>query len=314
MTKRFLVGIAGAGIFGGHHASKFADHPLTELAGIYDIDPVRAAALADKHNAPSFTDYSEFLKHLDGVVIAAPASAHYLLARAALLEGLNVFVEKPITLDVDEADDLIAIATRRGRILQVGHQERYVAGAAGLFNRTKPIRRIECVRRTKASGRCEDVSVALDLMVHDLDLVRKLTKAEIAAIEAKGDRHDISATLVLDNGAEVTLEASRRAEEIDRRMTVYYDDGDVTFDFIARRLTDSADPAGVQDQPYSPVFDDPLGFGARQFVQSLIDGRTPIVSGRDGRQALAWARRIEAAAGVDHAIVEGEPTRERLRA
>ncbi len=315
MTKPIRVGVAGAGVFGGHHSAKIASHPDAAFAGVYDIDPARAEALAARFDVSPFTDYSALVEAVDAVIIAAPASAHYELAQEALAAGRHVFVEKPIALDTADAEMLIMLARANGAVLQIGHQERYVAEAAGLLAIGKSPARISCVRRTTASGRCEDVSVVLDLMVHDLDLIRKLTNADIESLTATGDAHDAKAELALSNGALATLEASRRADAPERRMMLVYDDGVIEFDFV-NRTTVNTTAAPLQadfdaDDPPA-AFCDPLGVGANAFIDAASNLREPLVTGEDGRDALDWARRIEDEAGIG--LAETFEATERLRA
>ncbi len=316
MTKRIKVGVAGAGVFGGHHCAKVADIPQAELIGVFDIDHARAVNIAKRHHAPAINDFSKLVEKADAVIIATPASAHYALAKRALECGRHVFVEKPMALDRSEAEKLIALAASHGVILQIGHQERYVADAAGLFNRLSSPVKVDCVRHTAASGRCEDVSVVLDLMIHDIDLIRQLTNAEIETVSATGAAHSVDADLVLSNGSLVSLIASRRAGAPERRMTLVYDDGVIEFDFMKRTAINTtpiplhADFSG-EDLPLA--FRDPLAFGANDFIDAIAEGRRPLVTGEDGRGALDWALRIEDAAGIN---AKAQPAKmlERLRA
>lgn len=306
MNERIRIGVAGAGVFGGYHCTKITDHPKAALSGVYDIDALRAASLADIHSTKPCTEYGALLDAADAIVIATTASSHYDLAAEALRSGKHVFVEKPITLFAEEADALIDLAKRQKVILQAGHQERYVAEAAGLFTRQRAPLKIDCVRHTAASGRCEDVSVALDLMVHDLDLVRMLARSEIDAADAHGDMHDIRAELRLTNGSVVTLSASRRATIPERRMTLVYDDGVIEFDFVNRRTANTTPKELSSDfeSDAAPLgFRDPLAFGADAFISAIMAGAAPSVSGEDARDALVWARRIESAAGIDETPV-----------
>ncbi len=315
MTTRLRVGVAGAGVFGGYHASKYAAHPDVRLTAVFDIDGARASALASRFSSHAFSDFDIFLAACDAIVIAAPASVHYALACRALEAGKHLFIEKPVTLDVDEADALISLAREKELILQVGHQERYVFAAAGLLARGKAPLKIDSIRCTTASGRCEDVSVALDLMVHDIDLVRQLTGADIASIAAEGSQHALSAELKLTNGTLASLRSSRRTETPERRMTLIYDDGIIEFDFVKREVTNST-PAVLEadfSNDAAPLsFTDPLGFGANVFISCISLGREPIVTGEDGREALRWALEVEEAARLG--IIEERAIPERQRA
>ena len=316
MTKRIKIGVAGAGVFGSHHCNKIAELELAELSGVHDVDHSKASALADKHNVTAEEDFSSLIERSDALIIASPAICHYELALAALGANRHVFVEKPLALSLDQADALIALAAERNLILQVGHQERYVAAAAGLFDRKRAPVKIDCIRHTAATGRCEDVSVVLDLMIHDIDLIRKLTNAEIETVSASGSNNAADAELVLTNGSVVSLAASRRDGSPERRMTLVYEDGVVEFDFVNRKAANTT-PAPLhacfdgEDAPLS--FRDPLGFGANAFVKAVANNNAPIVTGEDGRGALAWALMIEDAAGIGLTNTEYK-TPERRRA
>lgn len=320
VSSKLRIGVAGAGVFGAHHASKYAASNDAILVGVLDRHPDRAEALANRFGARVFDDEGALLDGVDALVIATPAVTHYDFARAALEAGRHVFVEKPVALTPEDADELIALADARSLILQVGHQERYVAAEVGLFERREAPLKIDCVRCAAPSGRCEDVSVVFDLMVHDLDLVRHLTKSELETLDASGDAHEAFAEMSLANGAVASFKASRRAAHLERRMTLVYEDGFIEIDFIKRDIVNST-PAALRSDlngKQAPLaFVDPLGFGANQFVAAVLSGEAPVVSGRDGRDAVAWARRIEDAASISAGNVNGAhqaETRERLLA
>ncbi|WP_425407732.1 Gfo/Idh/MocA family protein [Hyphococcus sp.] len=317
MTKIIKVGVAGAGVFGGYHASKYARNAQAPLTAVYDPDAQRAVALAGKHNVEAISDFEDLLAATDAIIVAAPATAHFEIACAALKAQKHVFIEKPITLNVADADTLIDLASENNAVLQVGHQERYVFEAAGLFGRSRAPLKIDSVRSAAGSGRCEDVSVVLDLLIHDIDLVRHLSQAEISSLSAKGGDHEASAELGLTNGSVVSLMASRRTPAPERRMTLVYDDGVIEFDFLRRRVSNST-PAILQPEMFADAptlaFSDPLAFGANEFIANIMNGRTPTVSGRDGREALRWALRIEQAAGIAGQTPEVKENLERRRA
>ena len=316
MTKRIRIGVAGAGVFGGYHCSKISDLPQADLAGVFDIDHARASALAGKNHTLAATTFQALLERADAVVIATPAISHFELAEAALRAGRHVFVEKPVALTTREASQLIALAQAAGVVLQVGHQERYVAEAAGLFGRDAAPVKVNCVRQTASSGRCEDVSVVLDLMIHDIDLIRTLTDAELKSVVATGDAHAVEAELVLTNGSTVMLTASRRSASPERRMNLIYEDGLIEFDFVNRKATNTT-PSPLQaqfsDEDLPLAFRDPLAFGASAFVAAIENKGAPIVPGEDGRRALEWALAIEQAAGIVGAADQTVAS-ERLRA
>src|SRR3990167_808594 len=171
MTK-VKVGVAGAGVFGNYHAQKAAASPHADLMGIFDVDLERAEKLAEAFGTKGYSDYADFLKVCDAVVIAVPATWHEQLARQAIDAHCHVLVEKPLALSGLAARDLADEAAARGRILQVGHQERFVAKAMGVLAIPETPLLVESVRSGPPApgGRAGDVSVIWDLMIHDLDL------------------------------------------------------------------------------------------------------------------------------------------------
>lgn len=304
MKAEIRAGVAGAGVFGGYHADKYAVVPGVVLAAVFDNDAKRAESLARKHGASAFTDYDQFLEAVDVVTIATPASHHYAYAASALSSGRHVLVEKPVALDIEDAEALVAVAAARGLVLQVGHQERFVAETLGFFDRGRAPRRVRCRRVNPRTGRGEDVSVVFDLMIHDLDLLRRLPLGPLVAVSASGDRDDVEAELCFANGARALLHASRTAPAVDRRMSIDYEDGAVSIDFIAREVKDTTRTgrvaAAFKSSLGEPAFADPLGFGVARFIAAVRGQGDCPIPGEEGRDALEWAviidRALQAAA------------------
>jgi predicted dehydrogenase len=299
LKPEIRAGVAGAGVFGGYHAAKYAALPGVVMAAAFDKDAARARALADRYGAAAFTDYDAFLAAVDAVTIATPASHHFTYAQAALSAGRHALVEKPLALDIEDAEALVDLAARRGVVLQVGHQERFVAEALGLFERGRSPRRVRCVRVNPRSGRGEDVSVVLDLMIHDIDLLRRLPLGPLVAVSATGDRDDAEAELCFANGARAILHASRTAPVADRRMAIDYEDGAVAIDFMARTVKDTTKArqavVAFEKSEAEPAFSDPLGFGVARFVAAIRGQSDCPIPGEEGRDALEWAVMIDRA-------------------
>ncbi len=298
------VAVIGAGVFGGFHSGKYAAHPDVELVAVVDLDIEKARAVAEKHGARGVRDLDEVIGAVDAVSVAAPAKVHYALARRALEAGLHCLVEKPIALDIAHADELVAIARRKGLALQVGHQERYVFSEFGLLSRDAEPVYVECRRAGPFSGRGTDVSVVMDLMIHDLDLVHQVAPAGVRRVEAQaefvhGDLADeVTADLTLENGTEVRLFASRNADDKQRSMRLVYTDGEIFLDFVNRTLTNTT-PAklesafGGEERDGAPaIASDPLGYGIARFIQCVQCGEEPVVTGAQARRALATALAI----------------------
>ncbi|MEM1381350.1 MAG: Gfo/Idh/MocA family oxidoreductase [Pseudomonadota bacterium] len=301
MVERLRAGVAGAGVFGGYHANKYAEAEDVGLTGIFDLDLGRAMDRAAEHQAQAFDDFDAFISEVDILTIATPATTHAPLAQAAINAGKHVLVEKPIAMDVADADALISAAKDAGVVIQVGHQERYVADAFGLFDRDTP-KVVTSRRLNKYSPRAGDVSVVLDLMIHDLDLLAELTgqdNARVVSAEARRERSEhadyVDVTLAI-GGIEARLMASRLEETPLRDLTLDYDDGTVTLDFLGRQVTNTTGTPVAADfsaDTLPPSLKDPLAFGTQSFIAAVRRGAAPIVPGQAGRRALALALLVE---------------------
>jgi predicted dehydrogenase len=297
------AGVIGAGVFGGHHAAKYASDPRVEFVGVYDVDAERAAALAREHGARAFSSLDALLAEVDAVTVASPAPSHGGIGRAALEGGCHVLVEKPIATTLAEADAMLAHAAATGRVLQVGHQERFVFEAMGLLAVDERPKLIEARRMGPFSPRGSDVSVTLDLMTHDLDLARRLagrapvSELSATAVREKTDFLDrVEARLLFANGVEARLTASRLHDARERVMRVEYESGVVEVDFVAKSFTNTTphrlDPSFAE----APSARDSLGANVTAFLDAVLGGTSPAVSGADGREALALALAIDEAA------------------
>ena len=239
---RLAVGVAGCGHFGRFHALKAASAPHLWLAGVCDPDAARAAAVGAETGAPVLS-WPELLAAAEAIIIAAPVEVHFPLAEAALLAGRHVLVEKPIAATLAQADRLGRLAVRRKRVLQVGHLERFSAAFRALTQRMHQPLYIEAVRIAPFKPRGTDVSVVLDLMIHDLDLVLALIENPIEHVDAVGasvasQHEDIAnARLRFANGCVATITASRISLRTERRMRLFGREEYIALDFTNRRLS-----------------------------------------------------------------------------
>jgi predicted dehydrogenase len=317
VASRLRIGVAGVGHFGRYHALKVAASKRAILVGVHDPDLERAKAIGWEAGAPDL-GFDALLAAADALIIAAPAEAHHALAAAALRAGKHVLVEKPITATLAEADDLAALAAARQLVLQVGHLERFSAAHAALSGRLGAPLYIEAVRIAPFKSRGTDVSVILDLMIHDLDLVLALVAAPIESVDAVGaavasPHEDIAnARIRFVTGAVAAITASRIAQRTERRMRIFARDGTMAIDFANRRLTMVARGRGV---PVPGV----AGFGFEEasweehdslaaehaaFVASVLDGAPVVVDAAAGRRALDAALQVMASMAVSRARME----------
>ncbi|MBC7799656.1 MAG: Gfo/Idh/MocA family oxidoreductase, partial [Gemmatimonadaceae bacterium] len=242
MQTPLRIGIAGAGHFGRFHALKVAAGRRAMLAGLYDPDTDRAAAVGREAGRAPAVPWTTLLQQCDAVIIAAPAEAHFMLATQAMDAGRHVLIEKPIAATLDQADALAAQAARLGLVLQVGHLLRYSAEHRAISARiTRPLY-IEAARIAPFKPRGTDVSVILDLMIHDLDLVLALVDSPISSVDAVGAAvssplEDIAnARVRFENGCVATITASRISLKTERRMRLFSEEGYLSADFVARKL------------------------------------------------------------------------------
>lgn len=303
MNSPLRAGVAGAGVFGGHHARKYASLPDVELVGVYDRGTGRALALAEGLGAPGFVDLEAFLERAEAVTIAAPAVAHFELAWAALCAGRHVYSEKPLAATLQGARALVGKAREQGCVLACGHQERAVFAAMGLFDAPERPLRVEAVRRNTHTGRGADVSVVLDLMIHDLDLAAALAGAPAETVRGdsvttRGPFHDRAwAEIAFEGGMTARFEADRDAEHRERTMRLTYPSGVVEIDFLARTFhNQTAFPLNA-DFEQTEAGRDPLGVSVSAFVAACRgQAERPLVTGQEAAAALALALRIEKAA------------------
>lgn len=306
-TGPLRVGVAGAGYFGRFHAQKIAAETRAVLSGISDRDPAHAAALAAELGAPVL-DWPALLAASDAIVVAAPAEAHFELADAALAAGRHVLVEKPIAETLDQADRLAARAAAAGLVLQVGHLLRYTAEHRAITTRMQRPVYLECVRIAPFKPRGTDVSVIMDLMIHDLDFVLSLVDSELEGVEAIGAPvaspfDDIAnARLRFRNGCVASITASRISLRTERKMRLFSQEGYMTVDFGARSLmmigrgagTEVPGMPGARMERISWEPQDALAAEHDAFTASVLDGAPVLVDAAAGRRALAAALAVMA--------------------
>ncbi len=307
-TSRLRIGVAGVGHFGRYHALKVAASDRAVLVGVHDPDEERAKTIGWEAGAPDL-GFPELLAASDALIVAAPAGAHHVLAAAALRAGKHVLVEKPMAASLADADELAALATANRRVLQVGHLERFSAAHGALSGRLGAPLYIEATRIAPFKPRGTDVSVILDLMIHDLDLVLTLVASPIETVDAVGaavasPHEDIAnARIRFASGAVATITASRVSARTERRMRLFACDGYMAVDFANRRLTvvtrGAGQPvpgvAGFAMQEASWEDHDSLAAEHAAFVASVMDGAPVVVDAAAGRRALDAALKVTTA-------------------
>lgn len=304
MTDKIKTGLVGAGAFGANHARQLSQAEDSAFQGVFDNDLDRAEDMAARYGVRAFPTLDALIAATDALIIATPARTHGALAGVAVAAGRHVFVEKPLAATLAEADSLVAAAARAGVVLQAGHQERFVLEALGLFAAPEKPIMVESVREGPFTGRGMDVSVTLDLMIHDLDLIAVLFGDKPISVAAsgraeRGDQLDaVEAHLHFATG-EAKLTASRVAEARKRTMRAVFPSGEVNVDFLTRTMTNTT--LFPLDSDFAAKAPDPLGQNVRAFLHAIRARGPSMISGESGAAAVALAAAIDEVAGLPRA-------------
>jgi predicted dehydrogenase len=316
---RIRAGVIGVGYLGQFHAEKYAKLPGVELVGIADADRARGAEIARRLATRFFADASQLLGLVDAVSVVVPTVLHHRIAKQFLDQGVHVMLEKPITVTIEQADELIGLATRKNCVLQVGHIERFNPAVTSVKPLLKSPRYIQTERSAPFTVRCTDVNVVLDLMIHDLDIVADLAGAEPKELSAAGasvitrEIDAVIARIVFENGCVADVTASRVSDEKKRTLRIY--DGDTLFTsdyqaqkaFRSRRADTSVPEFVTSEIPTERT--DTLFEELRSFIHCIGQGARPRVSGTEGRRALSLARLISG--NIEKGITGFVPVSER---
>ena len=301
--------VVGAGYLGRFHAQKYAAEPGVQLVAVIDPRVESRAALARELGVAASEDHREWLGKVDAVSVVTTTPAHFAVAADFLRAGAHVLVEKPITETVEQARELIAVATSAKRVLQVGHLERFNPVIVAAERELAGARFIECQRLAPFKERGTDVNVVLDLMIHDIDIVQSIVGRPIESIDAVGTpvfsgAVDIAnARLRFEGGCVADVTASRVSLKTERRMRVFRGDAYLSLDLQNRILTVIRKRSEVPTAGELPVTIDERSFeqsdALRDEIRSFLDcirtGRAPLVGGEDGLRALETAIRINRA-------------------
>jgi len=309
-TKPLRTAVVGTGYLGRFHAQKYQQLAHCDLIAIADPDAKRSAEVAAEVSTSAVTSHTDLIGKVDAVSVASPTTTHYQVAHDLLDAGIHVLLEKPMTVTVEEAQTLVALAAKRQATLQVGHLERFNPALLAVAPQiTSPIF-IESHRLAPFTKRGADVNVVLDLMIHDIDIILHLVDADVAAIHANGapvvsDDTDIAnVRLEFTNGCVANVTASRVSGKQERRMRFFQKDTYIAIDFqdntarvckVDRDSGASADNDGV---PPINCVDQNLDKGdailaeIEAFCHSIRTGTRPLVSGEDGLKALKTAIQI----------------------
>jgi len=317
--SKIKVGVIGTGHLGKLHIKMFKTIDNCELIGIHDSNQEQAKIVSDEFGVSTFK-LEELLAQVEAVSIAATTTAHYELAKKCFEKNIHVFIEKPITATIPEAEELVEISDKKNLNLQVGHIERFNPALVAMEKYINDPKFIQTDRLAQFNPRGTDVAVVLDLMIHDIDIILSLVKSDVVDIQANGvavvsDHLDIAnARLQFENGAVANVTASRISQKKMRKMRIFQRDTYVALDFVTgvaeayRLLQPSAEvnptqisfgEIGIGEKRKKLVYEQPeqkeinaLHYELQLFIKSVLNKTKPVVSGVDGLRALKVAELI----------------------
>jgi len=315
--KRIKIGVVGVGYLGCIHIQKLLVFKEVKLSGILDTNNERAKEIGKKYELEVFTELIDLAKISDAICIVTPTETHFSIAEKVLKFGCHVFIEKPITYSVKEANSLIKLSSKFNKIIQVGHIERFNAAYLGLNDYQIEPLFIECHRMSSFKNRGSEISVILDLMIHDLDIVISLIDSKISKVDANGisvisQNIDIAnVRIIFKNGAVANLTASRLSEKQIRKLRIFQKDCYFTLDLLNKKLElykhKNSSEIKAKDNIYLEGLDsssiiykniqicneDALEMEFLDFIQSIQNNTNPKISGYEGLKALELALSIE---------------------
>jgi predicted dehydrogenase len=287
------VGVIGVGYLGQHHARIFSEIENVELTAVVDIDKKKADAFAEKYGCKAYYDYKHILNEVDAVSIVTPTTTHYSIALDCIKAGKDILIEKPITMNVKEAEKLINEAEKRDCIIQVGHLERYNPAVLAASEMIKKPLFIESERLSPFLGRGTDVDVTLDLMIHDIDIILSLISSPVKDIRAVGakvltDKIDVAkAWLAFENGCIALATVSRLSPEKLRRLKVFQKDSYISIDYQSSEIKRHfRTKEGISFAVTKPENKEPLKEELKDFINCVKERRRPTVSAVEGKNAL----------------------------
>jgi predicted dehydrogenase len=297
------VGVIGVGYLGQHHARLYSRMAGVRLVGLVDPLAERAATVARETHCTVFPDIERLGKEVKAVSVVVPTVLHYEIALRCLDAGLDVLLEKPMTTTLEQADALIEAAARRQAVLQIGHLERFNGAVLAVEPFLTTPRFIESHRLGPFMERGTDVDVVLDLMIHDIDMVLSLVRSPVEEIRAVGvpvlsSQVDIAnARIEFASGCAANVTASRVSKDKMRKIRVFQPDTYISIDYqkqdavVYRRSMEGGQPK-IVFEPLRIEKEEPLKMELESFVRAVTQRSTPVVSGRDGREALRVALEV----------------------
>jgi len=302
--RKIKIGVVGAGHLGNYHLQKYQKISDCEIVCTADIIRENSEKAAGIYNCEALFDHRDLIGIVDAASVAVPTGSHYEVTKDLLSAGIDVLLEKPICVTLEEADDLISIAESKGAIFQIGFVERFNPAIAALEKVIETPLFIESHRLHPFFERGTDVDVILDLMIHDLDIILNFVKSPLKNVEAVGvsvlsNEVDISnARITFQNGCVANITASRVTGKVMQKIRFFGPEGYHSIDYGKRELvslgrkSDADGQIEIGQNNIEVEVYDPLEREIRAFINSVITREPSLVSGRDGRKSLDLALRI----------------------
>ena len=306
MSQTLKVAVIGVGHLGKWHADKYAASPDCKLLAVVDNNPDNAEQIAQKHGARAVSDYHDILSQVDAVSLAVPTSLHYKIARDILEAGIHCLIEKPITETIEEASTLIEIAQKNRLVLQVGHIVRFNSVMMDIGELLQEPQFIESTRLAPFTSRSTDISVILDLMIHDIDIILNLIDSPVKHISASGlsvlsDSIDIAnARIEFENECVANVTASRISQKYEQKLRIFQKDMYISADLLKKILSinrkgktdNEAGFKNITHEERSYGDNDALNLEIQDFIAAIKNGGRPTANGEDGKRALETAIEI----------------------
>lgn len=306
MSQTLKIAVIGVGHLGKWHADKYAASPDCKLLAVVDNNPENAEQIAQKHGARAVSDYHDILSQVDAVSLTVPTSLHYKIARDILEAGIHCLIEKPITETIEEASTLIEIAQNNRLVLQVGHIVRFNSVMMDIGELLQEPQFIESTRLAPFTSRSTDISVILDLMIHDIDIILNLIDSPVKHISASGlsvlsDSIDIAnARIEFENDCVANVTASRISQKHEQKLRIFQKDMYISADLLEKILSinrkgktdNEAGFKNITHEERSYGDNDALNLEILDFIAAIKNGRRPKVNGEDGKRALETAIEI----------------------
>ena len=320
LRKPINFGVIGVGHLGEHHAKHYSNIPDINLVGVYDIDFKRCAYIAKKYKTIAYKDLKKLIDDTNALSIVTPTSNHYETAKLCIKNKRHVFIEKPITVNLKQADILLKLGIENSVIIQVGHIERLNSALLALKKYDIKPTFLEIQRLAPYTSRGSDVPVVLDKMIHDIDIVLSLVKSDVNSLDATGmsiitDSLDIAqARIKFKNGTVASLMSSRIAQSDVRKIKLFQRNLYSTIDLLKgsteiykveenkRSKSDILKSAEFQRNGQKSFINymkpklqkhDALELELKNFLHSIIGKEKPVVDGKSGRDALSLALKIQ---------------------